>query len=170
MSSCQNATVIKPVRSGNSLEMNADINMPEINQNSLMEKKSLNVNRLYVVAYVVGKVNNVSGLLRFELGTDGNWQGPQLLSENVNQMAVDFGYVVDCGVSSSAKSAKQGTFDLNNTYDFSDSLLQQQLPAVLRVKLNYDSNLSNDRGRTQKEEYIINATIRSGNICNNNLI
>jgi len=47
-------------------------------------------------------------------------------------------------------------------------LSQKTLPAIIRISLTYDNDLSGSQART--EDFIINATVRSGNSCINSLI
>lgn len=168
LSSCQNAVVVKPTGiNGDIVNLSKGVDIPEIDSSNLNAATNLSVSRLYTSAYFVGTVNGQSSLLRYELGSDGTWQGPQLLSEGVSQMTVNFGYLKNC-VAASSPAAASNIFTLKHSYDFSDDLSQKTLPAVIRISLTYDNDLSGSQART--EDFIINATVRSGNSCINSLI
>lgn len=111
------------------------------------------VSKYYGAAYVVGEVNGVSSLLRYDLDASGNWQGPQLLAQNVQSLTPTFGYVEGCG--------NDLTTTLNKEhFVFSDKLNKNALPTIVRLNLKY-----NYPDSTTDIDYIINATIRSGNSC-----
>ena len=168
LSSCQNAVVVKPTGvNGDIVNLSKGVDIPEIDSSNLNAATNLSVSRLYTSAYFVGTVNGQSSLLRYELGSDGTWQGPQLLSEGVSQMTVNFGYLKNC-VAASSPAAASNIFTLKHSYDFSDDLSQKTLPAIIRISLTYDNDLSGSQART--EDFIINATVRSGNSCINSLI
>ncbi|MDK4680740.1 PilW family protein [Kingella negevensis] len=111
------------------------------------------VSKYYGAAYVVGWVNGVSSLLRYDLDASGKWQGPQLLAQNVQSLTPTFGYVEGCG--------NDLTTTLNKEhFVFSDKLNKNALPTIVRLNLKY-----NYPDSTTDIDYIINATIRSGNSC-----
>ena len=123
-------------------------------------KGEFTLNKLYAAAYIVATINNVPSLLRYDLDAEGKWQGPQLLAQNITDIKSQFIYTKDCNNSST---------DVNDhnkeKFIFSDNKLTtngniKNLPAGLRLTLNYRYP-----GSTNDIPYIINATIRAGNIC-----
>ena len=113
LSSCQNAVVVKAAGvNGDIVNLSNNVDIPEIDSSNLNAATNLSVSRLYTSAYFVGTVNGQSSLLRYELGADGTWQGPQLLSEGVSQMTVNFGYLKNC-VAASSPAAASNIFTLH---------------------------------------------------------
>ncbi len=106
--------------------------------------------RFYAAAYVLGTVGNngAPSLLRYEIGGNGEWVGPQLLAENVNSMSYNYVYVSDCTNDNDSQNTEKFTI----THD----LNQPKLPALVRFRIGYDNN---------RADYIINASVRGGNGC-----
>lgn len=156
VSSCNAAYVAKPINGDNN-----SISFNNVPANRLADaddsQGELSITKLYASAYVLGTVNNVSSLLRYDLNADGLWQGPQLLAPNVTNMTFQFGYVNNCG--------NNGNATLNQEqFQFADTLNQTELPALVRIHLQY--NTSTDRNKNdQVADYVINAAVRSGNTC-----
>ena len=123
-------------------------------------KGEFTLNKLYAAAYIVATVNSVPSLLRYDLDAEGKWQGPQLLAQNITDIKSQFIYTKDC------KNNSNDTNDHNKEkFIFTDNKLTTDgnlkgLPAGLRLTLNYRYS-----GTTAETPYIINATIRAGNVC-----
>lgn len=123
-------------------------------------KGEFTLNKLYAAAYIVATINNIPSLLRYDLDPEGKWQGPQLLAQNVTDIKSQFIYTKDC------KNNSNDTGDHNKEkFVFTDNKLTTDsnlkgLPAGLRLTLNYRYP-----GTTTDTPYIINATIRAGNVC-----
>lgn len=123
-------------------------------------KGEFTLNKLYAAAYIVATINNVPSLLRYDLDPEGKWQGPQLLAQNVTDIKSQFIYTKDC------KNDSTNTNDHNKEkFIFTDNELTTDgnlkgLPVGLRLTLNYRYS-----GTTTDTPYIINATIRAGNVC-----
>ena len=158
ISNCGSAYSAKPTGfSGNKLAFAKEITAKGINTKPATSKLSetskaeITVSKLYASAYLVGKVNSVSSLLRYDLDASGSWQGPQLLAQNVESITPTFGYVDET-------KCEEGKHD--ETFDFSSSLNKRKLPAIvqLNVKFKYDKG-------GDEVDYLINATVRSGNVC-----
>ena len=123
-------------------------------------KGEFTLNKLYAAAYIVATINNVPSLLRYDLDAEGKWQGPQLLAQNITDIKSQFIYTKDCNNSSTNVNDHN-----KEKFIFSDNELTtngniKNLPAGLRLTLNYRYP-----GSTNDIPYIINATIRAGNIC-----
>ncbi len=157
VSSCSAAYVAKP-NGGNG---STTITFNNINAAQLSlagdTRAEISVTKLYASAYVLGTVNGVSSLLRFDLTADGQWQGPQLLAQNISSMNFQFGYVENC------KNNELTTLN-QETFRYTDTLDQKNLPAMVRVHLTYNA-ANPSTGNTVLADYIINATVRSGNAC-----
>ena len=123
-------------------------------------KGEFTLSKLYAAAYLVATINNVPSLLRYDLNAEGKWQGPQLLVQNVTDIKSQFIYVKDC------KNDSKDTNDHNKEkFIFTDNALTndgklKSLPAGLRLTLSYRYP-----NATSDTPYIINATIRAGNVC-----
>lgn len=120
----------------------------------------LSLSQLYAAAYFIGEVGGTRGLLRTEIDNNGQWStSPQLLVQGVRNMNISFGYV------------SPGSCDLdkavnNETFDFSTTLNNKALPALIRIHMQYDTDATT-RGSSASAlaDYIINATVRGGNAC-----
>ena len=161
VSSCNDAYATK-VTSGT----DDSITVKSVNADDLTDASTsqgeLSITKLYASAYVVGTINGVSSLLRYDLNAAGQWQGPQLLASNVTSITPTFGYVQNCKNSSNT-AAQHNT----ETFKFLDNLgtanTEGTLPAIVRLHVKYRYDNSND------VDYIINAGVRSGNACSTTL-
>ena len=123
-------------------------------------KGEFTLSKLYAAAYLVATINNVPSLLRYDLNAEGKWQGPQLLVQNVTDIKSQFIYVKNC------KNDSTNVNDYNKEkFVFTDNALTTDgklkgLPAGLRLTLSYRYP-----NATSDTPYIINATIRAGNVC-----
>ncbi|MCP2040297.1 type IV pilus assembly protein PilW [Neisseria sp. HSC-16F19] len=133
----------------------------------------LNISKLAASAYVVGRITSAAGssngLYRFNLAPDGTWSGPQLLVANMadtNAMSMQFGYVKTNTCIDNA-SAPNETFTFTNTP--STLTDHSKLPALIRITLNVKdgSNRASGVDVGTISAYVIDATIRNGNICAN---
>lgn len=124
----------------------------------------LSVLRYAVHVYLVGQpsASEPVGFYRFELGSDGNWVGPQLLIKDVSSMALQFGYAKNCDTTE--------VFDFMNTIQAGASNIDS--PTLLRVRLNNNvvaaegrSAIAADAAAGNVGIYDIHATIRGGNVC-----
>lgn len=124
------------------------------------------LSKLYASAYVFNETTKQ--LFRTDLGHDGTWQSPQLIANGINSMDIGFGYTKDCPASFSASAA-------NETFTFSNTNSEAQLPSVVQIRLNYDLDIRqpNRTGTTPATittaDYLISATVRGGNICGNRM-
>lgn len=159
MSSCSYAFATHAIdqNASNGFKLN---NITDKFANFGTNKGEYTLNKLYAAAYIVATINNVPSLLRYDLNAEGKWQGPQLLAQNVTDIRSQFIYIKDC------KNDSKDTNDHNKEkFIFTDNELTTDgnlkgLPAGLRLTLNYRYS-----GTTTDTPYIINATIRSGNVC-----
>lgn len=138
----------------------------------------LSLSKLHASLYVLGDVNRAGtqwtgekALLRYDLGTDGAWQNPQLLASGIQSMSFAFGYV-----NSSTDTCKNEITSPTNseTFAFVDDPENSdggKPPALVQIRLKYYANKStgND-GDAQMRDYIINTTVRAGNTCANRLV
>ncbi len=135
-------------------------NMAAKSTNLGANKGEFTLSKLYAAAYIVATINNIPSLLRYDLNAEGKWQGPQLLAQNVTDIKSQFVYTKDC------KNDSNDTNDHNKEkFIFTDNKLTidgnlKGLPVGLRLTLNYRYS-----GTTTDTPYIINATIRAGNVC-----
>ncbi len=140
--------------------------------NDAFKPGQLGISKLAAAAYVTGSVagSNMTGLYRFNLQADGTWSQPQLLVADLlpnNGMTMQFGYVEQ-------NACPDGTSTNNEQFHFTDNLQNivnySKLPALIRIRLNVldgnnRSNSNTDIGTIQ--QYIIDATVRGGNVCAN---
>lgn len=151
LSSCANAITLIPTSVD---EGNKEIKFNPVALTGEMQTGDLNrlsVSKLYAAAYLVAKINqNDTALLRYEMGVDGKWSDPQILSKNVDNMTVNFAYEQQCVASASipANSMK---------FAYSADLKYPNLPALIQLKLSYAGSA--------QDKYIINAGVRGGNQC-----
>lgn len=161
------------------------------------ESGELTASKLYASLYLLDDIaqgqelkwNGEKALIRFDIGANGKWSSPQLLSRGINDKNNDgikfsFGYVsrADDGSSDRCPKGVSGdATDPDETYDFvsSPNLLNWNagakftLPAVVQIRLKYFTN--KPTGRTQETDaqtahYIMNAVVRGGNTCANRVV
>lgn len=187
LSSCRSAVAYKGITgNGNNLPLNAAA-APFAQADS----GELTLSKLYAAAYIFDKDNKQ--LLRSELGHDGTWQNPQLVSRGINEMHFGFGYTDDCpvgytmpaGTAGGAPAGGGGTpaataggvVSPPETFTFSNRLSETRLPSLVQIRLNYDVDAPaiDNSGKPvvsaapMTADYIINATVRSGNTCGNRM-
>lgn len=137
--------------------------------------------RYMITAYAVGTVDGKTGLYRFELGEDGEWQGPELLADNVSQMDIGFIYATagnssatytGCPTAFGDGTTTSSTFNNYDMVKSSDTFLKGKegiflSPSALELKLTYTyPKVGNeDTGVTGNQEYFIYSAIRGGNAC-----
>lgn len=166
LSSCHNAYAYKLGSPVNNTEVpvNFDTEFTE------SDKGSMTISKLYASAYIHNKATKQ--LLRVDLGNDGKWQSPQLVSTGINSMDIGYGYTDNCNldVSSTDPAYVEETFTYTNTIATTKD--KGKLPSVVQVRLNYDVNLPAGTSGTSTTattpataDYVINATIRGGNTC-----
>lgn len=117
---------------------------------------TLSVSQLYGVAYGIQTINQVASLVRYDIGSDGEWRGPQVLANNVSSMSASFAYVQNCDES----------VDIPNSgvdFVYSKTPIYNNLPALIQVKLTY--KVGEDDNNIVESDYLINASVRGGNIC-----
>lgn len=112
----------------------------------------ISVSQFYAVAYIIGEVDGVDSLLRYEIGDDGNWQEPELLAKNVSAMDVSFAYEKKCDSTAQLPS---------NTMEFEYVATPSitNLPALVQITLTYAGSA--------QTQYVINAAVRGGDSCVN---
>lgn len=132
------------------------------------------LSKVYSSAYFV----HDKQLLRVDLGNNGTWRQPQLISNGINSMSVGFGYADDCPTGFNGATAPgAAAADPDETFTFSNTLNAQKLPAIIQIRLNYDLDIPtvDANGKTvpvtnpTTADYILNATVRGGNICANRI-
>ena len=154
VSSCGNAYVAKATGGEDGKIYFNGENATGLNQ---VTRAEVNVSKLYAAGYVLGDVNGVRSLLRYDLDAAGNWQGPQLLASGIDSMTYQFGYVQSCGNAEEKSINKEG-------FQFSDTLNKKEVPAIVRLHLKYNTSAASTK-KSNLADYIINATIRAGNWC-----
>lgn len=155
----------------NIVTVNADLNSTMTSASALPE---LSLARYIVNIYVVGTYNNQQGLYRIRLGVDNNWETPQLLLPNINNMNILYGYVNGCPtIDPDAASNADESFQFTNTPQPSN--LARPL-ATVRLILNSNTLEAEGQlmaGAASRESagdvyvYNIDANIRGGNKCAN---
>lgn len=142
------------------------------------------ISQFYASLYVLGTINakdkqwaNEKALLRYEIGANGEWQGPQLLATGINDtggngMKLAFGYI------DASSGCKAGATSSSNEEKFSfvakptDAIatVGNKLPAIVQMRLKYFVN-KNKEGSAAADaatrDYIINTTVRAGSLCVN---
>ncbi|MBR6876470.1 MAG: prepilin-type N-terminal cleavage/methylation domain-containing protein [Neisseriaceae bacterium] len=152
LSTCSNAFVINatsPVSGGkvnftSSKTLTSDFNTGNLGH--------ISVSQFYAVAYIIGEVNGVDSLLRYEIGDDGNWQEPELLAKNVSAMDVSFAYEKKCDSTSQVPSDTM-------EFEYVATPSITNLPALVQITLTYAGSA--------QTQYVINAAVRGGNSCVN---
>lgn len=158
------------------------------------ESGELMASKLYASLYFLDEIaqgqelkwRGEKALIRFDIGANGKWSSPQLLSRGINDKNNDgikfsFGYLsrADDGLADRCPKGVSGdASDPDETYDFvaSPNSLNWStganftLPTVVQIRLKYFTN--KPTGRTQETDaqtahYIMNAVVRGGNTCAN---
>lgn len=129
------------------------------------DKQNGNITRQkhVVNAYAVGMIAGEEGLFRFQLDDKGKWGNPQLLVKKVKRMDVRYIYVSGCPEDEDA--GKEERFKYTDQFDKSKNAVT---PAGVEVLL--DSGLNAKIAASSDNSiyaYLINATIRGGNVCAN---
>lgn len=142
------------------------------------------ISQFYASLYVLGKINandkqwaDEKALLRYDIGANGQWQGPQLLATGINDaggngMKLAFGYI------DATNACKAGATSSTNEEKFSfvakptDAIaaVGNKLPAIVQMRLKYFVNKNKDgsvAADAATRDYIINTTVRAGSICAN---
>lgn len=131
------------------------------------DKGELSVTQLYAAAYIHDKTNK--RLLRMDLDSSSKWQSPQVVAEGINSMDIAYGYADDCSWNTFDADPKH----VKETFTFTRSMKttkdKGKMPAILEVKINYDLDTEQKDITTAKTtaDYVINATVRGGNVCGN---
>lgn len=185
LSSCRSAVAFNNIRTdNNTVPLNA-ATAPFAKHDG----GELTLSKLYAAAYIFDKENKQ--LLRSDLGHDGTWQNPQLISRGINEMQFGFGYTDNCpigytmpagtggGAASAAGAAPSAgaVVSAPETFTFSNRLSESHLPSLVQIRLNYDVDapIIDGSGKAiaptapTTADYIINATVRSGNACANRM-
>lgn len=143
------------------------------------------VSKFYASLYVLGRINNrdkqwanEKALLRYEIGANGQWQGPELLATGIddtggNGMRMAFGYVDEtnaCKAGATASGTNEEKFSFVDSPRNVESSIGNKLPAIVQLRLKYFVTKNKD-GRVASDaatrDYIINATVRAGSTCVN---
>lgn len=136
----------------------------------------LSLSKLHASLYVLGDINragtqwpNEKALLRYDLGTDGKWQNPQLLATGIQSMSFAFGYV---NVDPNTCKKEITSASNSETFSFSNNPNAKQTPALVQIRLKYYGNKasSDPKNTAVVRDYIINTTVRAGNTCANRVI
>ncbi|HEZ8346997.1 TPA: PilW family protein [Neisseria gonorrhoeae] len=116
--------------------------------------------RHVVNAYAVGKIAGEEGLFRFQLDDKGKWGNPQLLAKKVKRMDVRYIYVSGCPEDEDAGKEEQ--------FKYTDKFDSSVTPAGVEVLLDSGSDAKIAASSDNIiYAYLINATIRGGNVCAN---
>ncbi|HGO7642730.1 TPA: PilW family protein [Neisseria meningitidis] len=119
--------------------------------------------RHVVNAYAVGGIAGEEGLFRFQLDDKGKWGNPQLLVKKVRHMKVRYIYVSGCPEDDDA--GKEETFKYTDKFDSSTNAVT---PAGVEVLLSSGTDTKIAASSDNHiYAYLIDATIRGGNICAN---
>ncbi len=160
VSSCRSAYGVR--MTGAVTSDNLAVNIPN-STFTQTDTGELSVSKLYAAAYIHNATTKQ--LMRVDVGDDGKWQAPQLVAEGINSMDVSYAYTDDCLLDKLSTDtdyvAETFTFtkNLNTTKD------KGILPAMVQIRLNYDLDTSGANKATA--DYVINATVRGGNVCGN---
>lgn len=142
------------------------------------------VSQFYASLYVLGKINtndkqwaNEKALLRYEIGANGKWQGPQLLATGIddtgnNGMRLAFGYIDSTNAckTSATSSSNEEKFSFVAKPTDTTSAVGSKLPAIVQMRLKYFITKNKDgsvAADAATRDYIINTSVRAGNICAN---
>lgn len=170
LSSCHSAYgfKLKTVVNGTSIPVDFDAKF------TASDEGKMTISKLYASAYIHNKTTKQ--LLRVDLGDDGKWQNPQLVSTGINSMDIGYGYTMDCSKLANDNPAyKAETFTFTNT--LATTKQKGVLPSVIQIRLNYDVDLPNAVAKpgtgsansttasSTTANYVINATVRGGNVC-----
>lgn len=153
------------------------------------QPNTISLFRYMVSAYAVGTVDGKTALYRFEIGEDGEWQGPELLADNVSQMDVNFVYATTGTNTSSYDGCPTAFGDgTKANTDFSKDANQYGIvkseqftlqgkgkwisPAAVELNLTYAYPTVNNEaiGTEGDQTYHIYAAIRGGNACANRIL
>lgn len=162
MSSCTNAIAFHvPANSGNAFNPNLATKF------KTQDSGELTLSKLHASAYVFNPAEK--RLFRVDLNHDGTWGSPQLLGSGINQMNIGFAYTDNCPAGFSGASSASGPAT-EETFTFVNNLSATQMPSLVQIRLNYDLDLPkrNRAGAVvtpTTADYVINATVRSGNTC-----
>lgn len=151
LSTCQNAYILnKDSSTGGRVNFTAatplssDFNIDNIGR--------ISVSQFYAAAYVIGRVGGVDSLLRYDIGDNGEWQGPELLAKNVTGMSVSFAYEQNC----------TNPLDANGwQFAYANTPAHKNLPALIQINLTYTGSA--------QTQYIINTSVRGGTQCANTI-
>lgn len=146
------------------------------------------VSKFYASLYVLGKINsndaqwtNEKALLRYEIGANGAWQGPQLLATGIDDtdgkgMTFAFGYVDatnGCKTGNTASGVNEELFSFVSDPKDAIAAVGNKLPAIVQLRLKYFvTKYKSGKQATDSatRDYIINTTVRAGNTCVNRLM
>lgn len=155
------------------------------------QPNTISLFRYMVSAYAVGTVDGKTALYRFEIGEDGEWQGPELLADNVSQMDVNFVYATTGTNTSSYEGCPTAFGDgTKANTDFSKDANQYGIvkseqftlqgkgkwisPAAVELNLTYTYPTVNNEAIGTNDasgnQYRIYAAIRGGNACANRIL
>lgn len=153
----------------------------QININT-QQANELSLSQLHASLYVLGEINKPTqnqwdderALLRYDLGADGKWQNPQLLATGIADISFSFGYVDKTNACKNAPTSSTNSEHFFFTNDPVSNTIGKELPALVQVRLKYYANKRIKASDTvannaQIRDYIINTTVRGGNVCANRL-
>lgn len=167
LSSCRSAYALRTPR------LNGD-NLPVSLTNaqlSTQDSGTIAISKLHAVAYSFNQAGKQ--VFRMELGNNGQWQEPQLISKGINGMDIGFGYTQNCPASFSDAASTTA-----ETFTFSNTTAEKKLPSLVQIRFNYDLDIPPKKataapGATAPAittaDYFINATVRGGNSCGNRM-
>lgn len=138
---------------------------------TLADAGELAVSQLYAAAYVHNPATKQ--LMRVDIGSDGRWQSPQLVAEGINNMSVSYAYADNCPIDSLSTDRDVVAETFTFTKTLATTAEKNALPAMVQVYLNYDVDTeatvdpATKQAKKLTADYIINATVRGGNVCGN---
>lgn len=138
---------------------------------TLADAGELAVSQLYAAAYVHNA--DTKQLMRVDIGSDGRWQSPQLVAEGINNMSVSYAYADNCPIDSLSTDRDVVAETFTFTKTLATTAEKKALPAMVQVYLNYDVDTeatvdpATKQAKKLTADYIINATVRGGNVCGN---
>lgn len=195
LTSCQTPYLLTPTRFDNRGKVVGVNNL--VTKFTERESGELTASKLYASLYFLDDIaqgqelkwRGEKALIRLDIGANGRWSSPQLLSRGINDrnsdgMKFSFGYVsrASDGIEDRCPKGISGdATDPDETYDFVSSPnnlnwnagAKFTLPAVVQIRLKYFTN--KPTGRTQETDaqtahYIMNAVVRGGNTCANRVV
>lgn len=166
LSSCRAAYGINMQSAVNGDTLNFGTNLSKVNFTQT-DTGELSVSQLYAAAYIHNPTTKQ--LMRVDLDASGKWQSPQLLAEGINSMNVSYAYADDCSFDTLDTDAGHKAETFTFTRKMKTVKDKGRMPAMVQIQLNYDLDTETENKADTKvsADYIINATVRGGNVCGN---